>query len=122
MEKKFRAWDGKKMHQPIAIDNEGRGILPGYQWWSTNNTLLHAPVTQFTGLKDFYDGDIVEIFDGGYSQGTYRIVWDKMGLKWILVDNELKKDKYYMDLGEFSWCPDDIKKIGTIYENKDLLE
>jgi uncharacterized phage protein (TIGR01671 family) len=64
---KFRAWDkeNKKMVLPIALDNEGRGIRPGYQWWSANNNLLHAPVMQYTGLhdkngKEIYEGDILK--------------------------------------------------------------
>ena len=93
-------------------------------WITTDNCEIIAkilPTGQKTKGVEIWEGDIVQIFDGGYSQGTYRIVWDNMNLKWYLSDANLEKDEYYMDLGEFSWCPDDLEIIGNVYQDKELL-
>ena len=71
---KFRAWDGKKMHDKVTLDDEGRGIKHGYQWFSDGNTLLHSPIMQFTGLLDKNGKEIYELHE---IDNQYRVVYDK---------------------------------------------
>ncbi len=70
-------------------------------------------LVQHTGLKDkngveIYEGDIVSFFYKGSSYTNMPIYFENQGFK---TDN-----------GIVMFLMDDIKVIGNIYENKDLLK
>ncbi len=93
---KFRAWYDGKMHDRVTLDDEGRGIKDGYQWFSEGNTLLHSTVMQYTGLKD--KAGVTEVYEGD--------IIDESGL---VVGNIYEMDKRKTDFiiqgfGAKAWC------------------
>lgn len=82
---------------------------------------------QYTGLKDkngkdAFIKDYVNVFDGGYCIGTYRVEWDDRELKYVLIDAHLKENRYEFDLGEFIGSEAEIEIIGNIFESPELLK
>ena len=68
-------------------------------------------ICQCTGMKGIYEHDIFECYGE-----TYEIVFDQEDLVWWA-------DGYghqYIQLGKFK--PDEIKVIGNIFDNPELLE
>jgi uncharacterized phage protein (TIGR01671 family) len=117
---KFRAFDSKNKIMEYDVNvNQGQAVKKGYQWFNTDNTVLHSPLMQYTGLKDkngqeIYEGDIVEItdhpFEGPMSvNGNYEVCYnEQMELccgSWLLF-----RMKYYAEV------------IGNKFENPELLE
>lgn len=132
MEIKARAWDGKKMHYNIAIDNMGNAMYwdsadgPLDSWsdsahWETFKPLI-KPIL-FTGLKDKNEKDIFhhDIIEIKLIDGTTRIGEVKWWERYC---------GFYIDvpiLGPHCICfdgsyVDGVFVIGNIYENPDLLK
>lgn len=134
-ENKFRAWwefeDGYKM-----IDMEELHELDGEEFCIF--TILTTPeerqeceetaFMQCTGLKDgegneIYGGDIVEFCDfeslrtGGAKDDTIHVSVVKMSEGSWIVENDKHQDYLYQVLVNDS----DVRVIGNIYENPELL-
>lgn len=88
---KFRAWDGTEMYTPI-IGQNGE-IFRSYRSVEDFDYAPHDDVMQYTGLKDIYEGDILDclypergehgdIID--YSNYKGVVVWDESTYKFIL--------------------------------------
>ena len=123
---KFRAWDGQMMHYGINLTKEGRGIKCGYQWFSPDNTLLDAPVMQYTGLKDedgvvIYEGDIVRFQECDYGEPSIDTVAIEWGFGGWMGRYAGSGDSEMID----DLCIDDHVDgtvIGNVYENPELKE
>ena len=117
---KFRAWDEENevMVYNVAISN-GKPAKPGYQWFSTENTVHNSQPLQFTGLKDkngveIYEGDIVR-----YEEVNYKIVFEV---------GAFNADGFYSTWQDVPYdffserANESSQVIGNIYENPDLLK
>ena len=116
---KFRAWDGKKMHYQVRFGGVKDGIPLSPSVWDEKIgwTILSGDpvleIMQFTGLydknsKEIYEGDIVECFVNGNSYvsfkgGVYGLIYDYSFIPFSDIHGEMKV-------------------IGNIYENHELLE
>ena len=134
---KFRAWnrETKKM-QYFTLNTllEGYGddcsyTPEGEEPWVSP---IWQPTMQYTGLQDkngkeIYEGDVVEITSnmvllltgeptGNITTTRYRVVYSSEDLIWYVIDNKGNKSraKFYLQGG-------DVKIIGNIYENPELM-
>ncbi len=138
---KFRAWDKEKKRMYAGV-----GIFP-FPWnertrnsswsFSADGTTVNPyhedfALMQYTGLKDkngkeIYGGDVVEITSnmvllltgkptGNITTTRYRVVYSSEDLIWYVIDNKGDKSraKFYLEGG-------DVKIIGNIYENPELM-
>lgn len=126
---KFRVWTGMDMEYAITTGKfgtffvnpggKGDGLDPKDSACLTPfNTKYNEPVNlmQFTGIShkdgEWYEGDIIEN-DGN----RYEIVWDDTEARFEAVSTHGGDD---VALGEVNVIG--TFKIGTIYENPDLLK
>jgi len=114
---KFRAWDGKEMHQDVMIFDGSPPDLRILEFDETGTTEKSViSIQQFTGLKDkndkeIYEGDIVKTVQGVYKmQGVVKYsapsyyVYDNFGANVL---------EYY------EW--EQLEIIGNIHKNPELL-
>jgi len=108
---KFRAWDkvGKHMYFSFPIVSHGETnifmLSSLIEAWTKGNYEL----MQFTGLldkngKEIYEGDIV----------THPYHWEE--------NHVIKWPEDYYDIQEYALDSEDMKVIGNIYENPELIE
>jgi len=111
-ELKFRAWDTT---YGIMLDSDSSSISYIFALAKKDN----FTVLQYTGLKDkngveIYEGDIVKAYSEDFENENFfgKVIFDKgCFLTWI-NKNDIRG----------VWSGDDIKVIGNIFENPELLE
>ena len=116
---KFRAWDRKRklmIYEALEIKNIGlgEGSVIASQEVQTDNPLKWM---QYTGLKDknkkeIYEGDIVE-FDYLENKERLQVEFDN-GIFGFLIEGG------FYPLNEY--LHQNLKIIGKIYKNKDLIK
>lgn len=123
-ERKFRAWDSerKEMARVINLDTEDcdvRLIDENCGRWTTVYPYI-ATVMEYTTMKDnnqneIYEGDIVEFLDYEHDEFWNRgvVVWSSERLGFDIT-NRIDVDECEV------WH--DIKVVGNIFENKELLD
>ncbi|WP_353096198.1 YopX family protein [Tissierella praeacuta] len=112
---KFRAWDKYRKEMFAIFDSEKQD-----NWFLPLWKLRHE-IMQYTGLKDkngkeIYEGDIVEFVDCQYESETLcvgEVIFEEFG--WHFTNSITESSLSCYDSSE-------IKIIGNIYENKELLE
>ena len=124
---KFRAWNKlyKRMIEFVGAIN----FLDGKVFDASNlysRDLKYIDLMQYTGLRDkngkeIYEGDIISAdFDG---EGMlFEVAWNNNAMAWDIKD---KNGVFYFDIYEngspFKFLKN-IKVIGNIYENPELLK
>jgi uncharacterized phage protein (TIGR01671 family) len=137
---KFRAWDGQRMHKNIApfkwdcvISRQKHRCLSEIEENNLENPTKakfevdaiikpDIQVTQWTGLVD-NDGE--EIFDGDLLTLSYGIpptvakmrVFAPDGIFLVECYNATPKESRLHEL-----CSDDLRVVGNIFQNPELLE
>lgn len=120
---KFRAWDGEKMFTPSSINfkNDTLWVCDSHGDNKLEYEMINprAELMQFTGLKDkngkeIYEGDIVRVkWLDEKELRVGAIEWWSERLTYEVAD---QNDNVYLNE-----CFQ-IKVIGNIYENKELLK
>lgn len=121
---KFRAWDNKKgkwyknNECCLTISEYGAllEITPDGAGWDVRN---EYEVCQFTGLKDkngkeIYQSDLIQhIADGNAPHPILEVIWWDEKCAWAVKD----------EVGGYAmlWPEKDIKVIGNIFENPELV-
>ena len=122
MIQKFRAWDKRKnkwVDYPIYIDSEGN-----IYWQNYERGLQEADdliIMQYTGLKDkngveIYEGDLVE-HDDDIGDG-----WETYEPAEIVFDIDYAQFCFKWDVSNFLINYKNLKVIGNVYENPDLVK
>jgi uncharacterized phage protein (TIGR01671 family) len=129
---KFRAWDKNNKKMIFGPRNNEENS----SWILALASAYDLELMQYTELKDkngkeIYEGDIVEIFDIYPEKKRYKIEFGKFGFdsnhdRYLyqgfglipIIDNQLDDDNHSLIFGIY----EDIKIIGNIYENLELLE
>jgi uncharacterized phage protein (TIGR01671 family) len=128
---KFRAWDTKFKHMTMEAPegygitfSKGVGIFSRHRWLEAVDDF---ELMQFTGLRDIYEGDWLEfsVFDHNGSDTQYKGCVVYQGSRFVIFNKP--DDEYYGSDGAFDldWVveqDDEIKIIGNIHENPELLE
>jgi len=106
---KFRAWNP---HEKIMDFDE---LIPAQEVWFDEGTIL----MQYTGLKDkngreIYEGDVVEVV--GHA---WRDDWG--GIEEVV---SWREDGHFFPFGDddYAFTGENVKVIGNIYENPELLK
>jgi hypothetical protein len=115
---KFRLWNGHSMEYNVLAGASGIFYVEGLgskDWVTVVNFSENTPVMQFTGLldkngKEIYEGDIILI------TGRKTYVFFRNGSFMYWIDSQS-----YLELSQ-SYSLDDIKVIGNIYQNPELLK
>lgn len=128
---KFRAWDTQKtmFTNYIIVDNMLKFMDKVTGAWLRDDEQERFKLMQYTGFKDvdgkeIYDGDILDftIFQYGGNDSQYKgyVAIEEVGtfVKTDFNDGEFTKE---FDLVE-AVINDELKVIGNIYENRELLE
>lgn len=131
---KFRVWDGNVMYRPedneteLGLWNLKKYVVGGYLKHKNNVLMLCTGLKDSEG-KEIYEGDVVlgtMIFTDSNGYDTlhkdYRgIVRYCNGYATFAIKENIKSplENYFNFLYQYDF--DDIKVIGNIYENEDLL-
>lgn len=110
---KFRAWDGEKLIYPVNGWYE-KVSLPNhlsYQALQLGQVIRLLTVTQYTGLNNIYEGDILK---PPYGDDLYVVFYDEERASFLMkiIGNSYKE--YYQLL---KW-----QVIGNVFENPELLQ
>ena len=136
---KFRAWDEENKRfldeEEFIIISDGR-VLVGD--WMTGNDFSYGYddperfiLMQSTGLfdkngKEIFEGDIVKrtyLFNGAYGEThTGEVVYDKEYARYVISKPNKFIEPQIEDLRNVLSGKSTYEIIGSIYENKELLE
>lgn len=123
MIQKFRAWHGDKMH----TDKDCYFTFSNGHWscylikefggsFCCDSNTEGVVLMQFTGIldkkgKEVYEGDVIEAEYAGSSNGKYinKVVWDISECGFSFANSPL-------------WTWENIKVIGNIYQNPELIK
>lgn len=115
---KFRAWDGKKMQTDFCVYDDGEIITLEHNSYDglMRSFKPNWILMQFTGITDkegieIFEGDIIEYTQHMFNTEKTRV--ERKEVKW----NFDKWNIYETNAGE-----SDIRVIGNIYENPELLK
>lgn len=143
---KFRAWNGKRMsgsndyyavcddiivyvkYEPVAGGIWKPTVCKQLTW----NECQNITMLQYTGLKDkngveLYDGDIIQYLDAWDTSTESGFDWDEYTNTGVISwsDREARFTVSNLESIEIDQLIEEIGncvKIGTIYENPELLE
>lgn len=110
---KFRAWDGEKLVFPDYVDRSGTA------WWKENSIPERSTsVMQYVGKTDsygneIYEGDFIKV---GQLKPVYVVIWDNEFSNFRMKD--VSSESGY----GFGYTNYNLKVIGNIYENPELLK
>lgn len=113
---KFRAWNLGEMHHFGLQDISANGAVVGCEHGCFDLTGKdgHVEIMQYTGLKDkngveIYEGDIVRAKG---KEGTFNVT----------VNWEQDNCSAGWSLSSIGWYKEELKVIGNIYENPELVK
>lgn len=127
---KFKIWD--KTRNKMLTSNCGKFLLTqegkAMFHMDGDNPLepiidqIEYEVLQYTGLKDkngkeIYEGDIVEVIFSGKLR-IFQVVFDLSELDFKATNGK----EHYGNNFEYLTCCDEVRIIGNIYENPELLK
>ena len=122
-ELKYRMWNKKekKMYQVGVLDfDDEKAYMKNYLSYTVSNYMFEdIELMQFTGLydkngKEIYESDIVEV--------TRQCIWEKGIVVFIDGCFFIKVSETLLALYECEPNNYELKAIGNIYENPDLLK
>lgn len=124
---KFRAWDGKKIHTSYAVARpqfaDVLSIMTDKDFAKKQYGLNMWEVMQYTGLKDYYEGDIHELkLNGTETHIEYQsaeIKWHNKACGFAYFVAEKGSDYNWIGLNDKNILK--RKSLGNIYENPKLL-
>jgi len=108
---KFRAWDGKRMTEEFHLDSQGAFVARVSSFEEDPTPWL---LMQCTGLKDFFESDIIHT-----NQGNGYIAWDEHALRWIVIFGQDEFGGYEIESLYKVWSSgryEPCEIIGNIYE------
>lgn len=130
---KFRAWDGKEMHEDVHEWGEG-GYWRAFRLECFGDLLTsNHPVMQYTGLKDkndveIYEGDVVRIHNltENWKRGEPDFDWRVFKIIYNRFVWAFENPVMYMPMSTYKdrggeFYDYDIEVIGNIYENPELI-
>lgn len=129
---KFRVWNGSQMIDDVTVGKHGAFWTSGISDIDAaslgNTTIYHetTPLMQFTGLRDkkgkeIYEGDIVDVWSAG-SNLKNGIIKFGQGRAGFFIGNASNSTCWSLSGGGDNYNQEDLKVIGNIYENPELLK
>ena len=120
---KFRVWHKpmQRMCEVLAISFERQKVKIRHLRWTTNMTVPFDDVELMQSTwrfdkngEEIFEGDVVDVFDS-----RYTVFYDSKNASFRLNPRDKRWNADYMSNYEHE---DSFEIIGSIYENKELME